>query len=137
MISDVTEIDHLFAQSTEIIVYRIVQEALTNIGKHAQAKNVSLVVKRDDSMISFSMEGDGKGFDVRKAMIKDASKRGLGLASMDERARMLGGSLDVWSEVGKGTRITLSIPTEKKEIVISSCRGRKKAKVAYMQVGSD
>jgi PAS domain S-box-containing protein len=114
MISDVADIDHLFRQSTQIVVYRIVQEALTNIGKHAQAKNVSLAVKRDDGMISISVEDDGKGFDVRKAIMKDAHEKGLGLASMDERARMLGGSLEVWSEEGKGSRITVSIPMDKK-----------------------
>jgi signal transduction histidine kinase len=117
MISDVIDIDHLFPQSTQIVVYRIVQEALTNIGKHSEAKTVSLVVKRDDSAVSFSVEDDGKGFDVRKAIMKDAGERGLGLPSMDERARMLGGSLDVWSEEAKGTRITVRIPIEKKGIV--------------------
>ena len=117
IISDVTDIDHLFPPDTQIVVYRIVQEALTNIGKHAQAKNVSLVVKREDGMISFSVEDDGKGFDVKKAMMKEAGEKGLGLPSMEERARMLGGSLDVWSEEGKGTRITLRIPTGKGESV--------------------
>jgi signal transduction histidine kinase len=115
IISEVTDIDHLFPQNTQIVIYRIVQEALTNIGKHAQAKNVSLVVKRDDSMISISLEDDGKGFDVKGAMIKDVGERGIGLASMDERSRMLGGSLEVWSERGHGTRVTLRIPTGKKE----------------------
>jgi signal transduction histidine kinase len=115
IISEVTDIDHLFPPDTQIVVYRIVQEALTNIGKHAQAKNVSLAVKRNDGMISFSVEDDGKGFNVRRAMMKDAGERGLGLASMEERARMLGGSLDIWSEEGKGTRITLTIPTKKEE----------------------
>ena len=117
MMADITEIDHLFPQNTQIVIYRIVQEALTNIGKHAQAKNVSLVIKRNDGTISLSLEDDGKGFDVRKAMMKDAGERGIGLASMDERARMLGGSLELWSEEGKGTQVTLSIPLEKKESV--------------------
>jgi signal transduction histidine kinase len=48
-------------------------------------------------------------------MIKDVGERGIGLASMDERSRMLGGSLEVWSERGHGTRVTLRIPTGKKE----------------------
>ena len=59
--------------------------------------------------MSFVVEDDGKGFDVNEAVTKEASGRGFGLATMDERARMLGGSLSVWSEQGKGTRITLGI----------------------------
>jgi signal transduction histidine kinase len=95
------------------MIYRIFQEALTNIGKHAQAKNVSVKVKKDEDRISFLLEDDGKGFDLKKAAMKEGSERGLGLATMDERARILGGFLDLWSEEGKGTRITLRIPIEK------------------------
>ena len=97
------------------MVYRIFQEALTNIGKHAHARNVSVNVEKDEDRISFLMEDDGKGFDVKHAAMKEGSERGLGLATMDERARMLGGSFDLWSEEGKGTRITLSIPIKNGE----------------------
>ena len=113
--SDIVDVDHLFPRDSQIMVYRIFQEALTNIGKHAQAKNVSVKVRKDDRRISFSVEDDGKGFDVKLAAMTEASERGLGLATMDERARMLGGSLDLRSEEGKGTRITLSIPVKKGE----------------------
>jgi signal transduction histidine kinase len=99
----------------QIMIYRIFQEALTNIGKHAQARNVSVRVRKDKDRISFLMEDDGKGFDLKHAAMKEGSERGLGLATMDERARMLGGSLDLWSEGGKGTRITLSIPINRGE----------------------
>lgn len=103
------DIDHLFSQEAQIGIYRILQEALTNIGKHAQAKNVSVVIKKHDDRISFVLEDDGRGFDVTQAVTKDATERGLGLATMDERARMLGGFLDLSSQ-GKGTRITFSVP---------------------------
>jgi signal transduction histidine kinase len=97
------------------MIYRIFQEALTNIGKHAHARNVSMKVKKDEDRISFFVEDDGKGFDVKHAAMKEGSESGLGLATMDERARMLGGAFDLWSEEGKGTRITLSIPIKKGE----------------------
>jgi signal transduction histidine kinase len=61
------------------------------------------------------VEDDGKGFDVKLAAMTEASERGLGLATMDERARMLGGTLNLQSEEGTGTRITLSIPVKKGE----------------------
>jgi PAS domain S-box-containing protein len=113
--SDIVDFDHLFPMDAQIMIYRIFQEAFTNIGKHAQARNVSVKVRKDEDRISFLMEDDGKGFDVKHAATKEICERGLGLATMDERARMLGGSLDLWSEGGKGTRITLSIPINRGE----------------------
>jgi len=117
MALDVVDIDHLFSQDAQINIYRILQEALTNIGKHGQAKNVSIVIKKHEDGVSFSVEDDGIGFDVEKAAMVNPDERGLGLAIMDERARMLGGSLELWSEEGKGTRVNLHIPLEKGENV--------------------
>lgn len=110
---DVVDIDHLFPPNAQIIIYRILQEALTNIGKHAQAKKVSMVIEKHDDGVSFSVEDDGIGFDVLRAATINPDERGLGLAIMDERARMLGGSLEIWSDKGKGTRISFHIPLEK------------------------
>lgn len=113
MTLDIADIDHLFSQDAQIIIYRILQEALTNIGKHGQAKNVSIVIKKHDDGVSFSVEDDGIGFDVRNAATVNPDEKGLGLAIMQERARMLGGSLEIWSEKGKGTQISFHIPLEK------------------------
>ena len=110
---DITDIDHFFSQEAQIIVYRVLQEALTNIGKHAKAKNVSVVIKNHDGRVSFSVEDDGIGFDVLRAAMVNPDERGLGLTIMDERARMLEGYLEIWSEKGKGTRISFHIPLEK------------------------
>lgn len=111
--SEITEIDHLFPQNHWITIYRVIQEALTNIGRHAQAENVSVVIRSHDDKVVFSVVDDGKGFDSEQALMKDASEKGLGLATMNERVRMMGGVLDLWSQEGKGTRITFSIPIEK------------------------
>ena len=109
---DIPDIDDLFSQDRQIIIYRILQEALTNIGKHAHARNVSVATQKYDGKVSFCIHDDGKGFDLAQAAMRKPPERGLGLAIMDERARMLGGSLEIWSQEGKGTRITLNIPTE-------------------------
>jgi PAS domain S-box-containing protein len=111
---NIADIDNFFSQDQQIIIYRIAQEALTNIGKHAGAKNVSLVTQIDDTRVFLCIEDDGEGFDVARATMEEPSERGLGLAIMDERARMLGGSLEIWSQKGKGARITLSIPIDRK-----------------------
>ena len=109
----VMDIDHLFSQNAQIIIYRILQEALTNIGRHAQAKNASVTIKEHEDEVSFSVEDDGIGFDARWAATVNPDERGLGLAIIEERVRMLGGSLEIWSEKGKGTRITFRVPLEK------------------------
>ncbi len=110
VVHSIGDVDHLFPKTVHILVYRIMQEALTNATKHAEANRVHLAVKRHVDWLSFVVEDDGKGFDPTEASMRNGSDRGLGLATMNERARMLGGTLTVWSEVGRGTRISLAVP---------------------------
>jgi PAS domain S-box-containing protein len=114
---EMEDIDHLLSQNAQIIIYRILQEALTNVAKHAEAKNISVVIKKAKDRVSFRVEDDGKGFDVVKVARREPMEKGLGLATMEERARMLGGALDLWSQEGKGTRMTFDIPMEKGRIL--------------------
>ncbi len=107
---DMIDIDAMISRDAHTSVYRIVHEALTNIGKHSQAGNVSLAVREDTGFVWFSIEDDGKGFDAIAAVTNDCEEKGLGLATMRGRARMLGGTLLVRAREGKGTRISLSIP---------------------------
>ena len=58
------------------------------------------------------MEDNGKGFNIQEAFRKHPSKKGLGLAAMYERTRMLGGDLDIWSQEGSGTRISFTVPLD-------------------------
>jgi two-component system sensor histidine kinase UhpB len=112
-VNPVIEIDglnDLFPPEAQITIYRIFQECLTNITKHAEAKEVSLLIKEKDGQIAVTLEDDGKGFDVSEVLSRDATRRGLGLAALDERARMLGGTLKIQSRPGAGTRITCNIP---------------------------
>jgi signal transduction histidine kinase len=107
---DIMNIDQLLPVDSQIILYRILQETLTNIGKHSDATHVSVVVREQDGDINFSVEDDGKGFDMEPSLTERTTPMGLGLKTMDERVRMLGGTLRVWSQKGKGARITFSIP---------------------------
>ena len=106
---DIIETDHFFPQDDQRILYRIFQEVMNNTGKHAQATLFSVIMKREDGAISFMLEDDGKGFNI----MNGAHRNGLGLAILNERVRMLGGRLEVWSQEGKGTRITFSVPIVK------------------------
>jgi len=107
---EIDKIDELFGLEKQINIYRIFQEALTNIGKYAQAAQVTVVVGRREDEVFFLVEDNGRGFDVVQAMTADVTGRGLGLASMQERVRMLGGEMEIWSEKGKGTRISFIMP---------------------------
>jgi len=110
---DMREIDHLFPLQAQIIIYRIFQEALTNIGKHAQATQLSVIIKEENGHVSFSVEDNGMGFDVKEVSTRGIHEKGLGLTIMDERVQMLGGSLKVDSQEGRGTRVTFTVPVEK------------------------
>lgn len=112
---DIEDIDNLFSGETRIIVYRIFQEVLANIGKHAQAAHVSIVVKKQDKMALFLVKDNGKGFDVKEISDRRPAEKGMGLAAMHERARMVGSSLKIWTQKGKGTQITFMVPTKEGE----------------------
>jgi len=100
-------LDGLFALSTQTAIYRIVQEALTNIGKHAKPKNVFLRIKREKQEVSFTIEDDGIGFDRHKVVNE---KRTLGLLTMEERVKILGGTFELWSQENRGAKISFIIP---------------------------
>jgi len=109
---EMTELEGLFTRERQITVYRIVQECLTNIAKHAQASHVSVTITKQDDLFFFRVEDNGKGFDVDEVLGKDPRTKGLGLAAMYERTRMLKGSLDIWSQKGTGTLITFTVPLD-------------------------
>ena len=104
------DLDGLFPREAQINIYRIFQESLTNIGKYAQASSLTMAVTQKNGRIVFRLADDGQGFDVDKVMARESTRRGLGLAAMEERGRMLGGKVDIKSQPGEGTEITLSVP---------------------------
>jgi PAS domain S-box-containing protein len=106
---EMTDIDNLFSREGQITIYRIIQECLTNIAKHSHATSVSIIIKKLDEDVLFQIEDDGKGFHVQEAL-SNPDKRGLGLAAMQERVRMLGGLIYIMSQHGTGSNIIFSIP---------------------------
>jgi signal transduction histidine kinase len=109
---DMPQIETLFPQEAQIIAYRIIQECFTNIAKHSQAENVSLEIGSRNGRIVLRVEDDGRGFDLRKVLSRDPTRKGLGLPAMLERARMLKGSCEIQSQEGKGTVVTCTIPMD-------------------------
>jgi signal transduction histidine kinase len=107
---EIPEIDGHLARKNQILLYRILQEALSNIEAHSEATRQSVVIDERNGSLSVVIDDNGKGFDPALMTDQQDTRRGIGLAVMKERARMLGGSFHLWSERGKGTRITLRIP---------------------------
>lgn len=92
----------------ETAIYRIVQEALTNIARHARAHSASILVERRGDIVRAIVEDDGVGFDA----VTDHGERHLGLLGMRERAELLNGTLTVESTAGHGASIFIEIPLE-------------------------
>ena len=112
---DVEELDHLFSPLAAVNIYRIFQESLTNIGRHAQASKISVSIEKQDGSVAFIMEDNGKGFDLDQVRGREGREIGIGLAAMEERARLAGGSLQIQSQPGAGTKVTCTIPVNKED----------------------
>lgn len=94
----------------ETTLYRIVQEGLTNVAKHAQATRVSVIVEQRNGIVQLILEDDGCGFPVDAVMNAPHTERRLGLLGMRERATLAGGTLDIESAPGRGTTLFVRIP---------------------------
>jgi two-component system sensor histidine kinase UhpB len=93
----------------ELVLYRVVQEALTNAAKHARADNLRVALSRRADEVVAAVEDDGQGFDVEEMM--RSRERGLGLFGMQERLALVGGQLVIDSAPGRGTRIRARVPS--------------------------
>lgn len=105
---DAEALDGALTPEAELAVYRIVQEALSNVVRHAHATRVEVRVMRDDGNVVLEVYDDGSGFSPEEVM---GSGGGLGLFGMQERAAYLGGRVEIRSEPGAGTRIRAEVPT--------------------------
>ena len=97
--------------TTEIALYRVVQEALTNATKHAKASNIWVRAWRDDFVLCCSIRDDGAGFDVG-AIQAPGGRKGLGLIGMQERVSAIGGTVRIESRHGQGTELLIRLPLE-------------------------
>ncbi len=101
---------------TAINMFRVVQEALRNIGKHAQAAHVSVVVETSFPGMILRIEDDGKGFDVDARSVMALSEKRMGLWCMKERVSLLRGEMKIESAPMRGTRIIVEVPWKEKDI---------------------
>jgi PAS domain S-box-containing protein len=97
-------LDERLASELETTLYRVAQEALTNVAKHAQARRVDVILERQADSVLLIVEDDGVGFDAEE---DNGSGRGFGLIGMQERAALVGATVEVESTAGKGTTVFL------------------------------
>ena len=100
------DLDRRFGAQVEITAFRIVQESLTNVARHAGVKEAKVDVWANPISLGVRIEDEGRGFDVAAAL----AARSSGLNGMRERSRLAGGGLDIESEPGGGTRLSLELP---------------------------
>lgn len=94
----------------EVALFRIAQEALNNVAKHSHASKVTVSIVLDGDQVELTIEDDGVGFDADSALTQAAGAGGVGLAGMQERVALLGGSLTIASEAGGGAFVRVTAP---------------------------
>ena len=113
-------LDERLPSEAETALYRIAQEALTNVARHSRARNVEVILERRPDCVLLVIEDDGVGFDPGEA---GTSKQGFGLLGMQERALLVGATLELESYVGKGTTILVRMATPRSG---GSCLNRRR-----------
>jgi signal transduction histidine kinase len=108
--TNMINIDSCFNDEAQIIIYRVFQEALTNIGKHAGADNIYIAIQKNDGTIACSIKDDGCGFDLDELKQQGYTSSGMGLPTMSERLNMLGGRIEIFSKSGSGCEISFTVP---------------------------
>jgi signal transduction histidine kinase len=98
----------------ETNLFRIAQEALTNVARHAQASEVHVELARQDGLVSLSIRDNGKGMETgrRKGHKQTLNSGGLGIAGMETRAQACGGRLSVESALAEGTKVEVTCPAQ-------------------------
>jgi signal transduction histidine kinase/ligand-binding sensor domain-containing protein len=108
MFLQINDIDGLFESEAELSIYRIIQESLNNILKHAEAAEIRVSIQRKEDSVSIKIEDNGKGFDTSLQ-----NQNGFGLLGIAERVRMLGGSFVIESKINQGTKTLINLNLRK------------------------
>ena len=94
----------------EVALFRMIQDLLNNVQMHAQASHVQVSLDFRDALVIAAVEDDGSGFDASEWQAQAAEHRGMGLATLTERAELLGGKVHIESRMGRGSRVRIELP---------------------------
>lgn len=108
----ITGIERHFIAEDELLIYRLVQEALNNVWRHSGAKKARVTVKFAEDKTTVEISDNGRGFEMEEGL-KFVQSGKIGLAGMEERADLLGGTVDIRSGSGKGTKVVLDVPSDR------------------------
>ena len=97
----------------EMALFRVAQEAMSNIARHAEAENVSLTLEFQHEVVAIDIEDDGQGFDVEATLARGKDGSPFGLMGMRERVDLLDGTLVVESRPGEGTSVRVRVPVDR------------------------
>lgn len=107
---NVSGIEKKLLPSREIVIYRIVQESINNLIKHARATTVEINMAFSDEQLLIEIADNGKGFDTSKMLQDDIHKNGAGIKNMTNRAKLIDALLSIKSVISVGTKVTMTIP---------------------------
>ena len=108
------DVDQLLDQNAQGVSFYIIEEAIGNARKHAKPANIWVRLYISDSQFVAEIEDDGCGFDVDAVQVRYEQRGSLGMINMHERAELIGGALAIASALGEGTRITLTVPLQRR-----------------------
>jgi len=94
----------------EVALFRMIQDLLNNVQTHAQASHVQVSLDFREGLVIATVEDDGSGFDVNELQARAPERKGMGLATLTERAELLGGRVQIDSRMGRGTRVRIELP---------------------------
>ena len=107
------KLDTTLPTRIQLGIYRIIREALNNVGKHAMAKNVDLRLRTEKNRnLHLIVKDNGKGFDLKRALTEKKYTKHFGLKGMERQAKLFGGAFTVKTEKGQGVEIKVKIPLE-------------------------
>jgi signal transduction histidine kinase/ligand-binding sensor domain-containing protein len=107
------DVDGLLSPEFEVNLFRITQESLNNVLKHAQASEAKVTLTKEPSILRLVVEDNGRGFEFSGLESAPPDQWGFGLRQIAERAKMMGGRVDIQSQPGHGTRLTVEVPLPK------------------------
>jgi signal transduction histidine kinase len=111
--TDLTIEESAIPDALKTVVYRVLQEAMNNVAKHAHADHVRVSFRRIDRTVELMIDDNGHGFDVQQALSARALTRGLGLSNMQERVKISGGSFSLTSARKVGTVVQAAWPLDR------------------------
>jgi len=107
-----TDIIPALPPETQLVLFRIAQEALNNIHRHSEASEANITVEYQEDEVKVTISDNGKGFELPKELSDFAGQGKLGLTGMAERVQLVGGEIEITSQIGKGTKIIVKAPTK-------------------------